>query len=357
VEPFLKDTDDEVKFLAVKWIADKKLARHKADVEKMMANPKVSVRLYTACATALARLDGKSVNEKSLADYFAQRLTDDKTPTELRALLLRQVPTGHKSLTVDLLTKLLKSDDESLKLEAVRALVEVPGPKRVPPLLDVFRDEELDISLRAYATLGLTDQPGKIADELLAVAKDAKSPLRFDAQRAIIGIKFAEGDLLRRPETNRPAAKDIDVWLKRLEGVADADAGARVFFHPKLANCSRCHRIDGRGADVGPDLSSIGRTERRHIVESILQPSSTVAPHYVAWHLETADGKVRNGMLVHTNLDDYTYVDAKGDRFTLKTDNLVEQRPTSVSIMPEGLADAMTAQELRDLLAYLQSRK
>ena len=158
-------------------------------------------------------------------------------------------------------------------------------------------------------------------------------------------------------EKDRPPAKDIDAWLKRLEGPADPDAGARVFFHPKLAGCYKCHRIDGRGQDVGPDLSNIGNTDRRHILESILQPSNTVAPHYVAWHLETADGKVRNGMLLHTNLDEYTYLDAKGDRFKLKTGDLVEQRPRTVSIMPDGLVDRMTDQEVGDLLAYLQARK
>src|ERR1019366_4704298 len=141
------------------------------------------------------------------------------------------------------------------------------------------------------------------------------------------------------PLRNRPAAKDLDGWLTRLGGAADAKEGARVFFHPKLGGCFRCHRIDGRGQDVGPDLSNIGNTDRRHILESILQPSNTVAPNYVAWHLETADGKVRNGMLLHTNLDEYTYLDAKGDRFKLKTGDLVEQRPLTTSIMPEALAD------------------
>jgi len=92
-------------------------------------------------------------------------------------------------------------------------------------------------------------------------------------------------------------------------------------------------------------------------LESILQPSNTVAPHYVAWHLETADGKVRTGMLLDTNLDVYTYLDAKGDRFKVNTRDLVEQRPLSTSIMPDGLEATMTDQEIRDLLAYLQSRK
>ena len=68
-------------------------------------------------------------------------------------------------------------------------------------------------------------------------------------------------------------------------------------------------------------------------------------------------GKVMSGMLVNTNLDEYTFVDAKGERFKVKTGDLVEQRPTAQSIMPDGLVDTLTDQEVRDLLAYLESRK
>ncbi len=347
VQEFLRDVDGTIRFLAVKWVADEKLADFRKDVEKLMADPKLSVRMYLACATALARIDGKEVNERSLADYFASRLADDKTPAVQLPMLLRQVPASHPKLTVDLLTKMLQSDDVALKVEVVRALVEHSNPKRHGPLLDVFRDAKLTTSLRAFATLGLGAEAAK---ELAVVAQDEASPLRADALRALNGEK-------RNIVKDRPAHKDIDAWLKRLEGKADPDAGARIFFHPKLAGCYKCHRIDGRGADVGPDLSSIGRVERRSILESILQPSANVAPHYVAWHLETADGKVRNGMLVHTHLDEYTYLDAKGDRFKVRTSDLVEQRPLAISIMPDGLVDRLTDQEMRDLLAYLQTRK
>lgn len=359
---FLSDPSEDVRFLAVKWVADEKLADYRKDVEKAMADPKLSVRMYMAYATALARLDGQEINEKSMADYFAKRLADDSTPPALRAMLIRQVPATHPKLTVDLLTKLLKSDDAPLKLEAVRALVEHPSAKRSTPLLEVFRNPKLGTSLRAYAMIGLADRAQEYAEELYAIAKDAGSPLRDDAARALIGVKvkdpvLKDATFFRHPESGRPPPKNLDDWLKRLEGKADAEAGARVFFHPKLGACYKCHRIDGRGQDVGPDLSNIGRTDRRHILESILQPSNAVAPHYLAWHLETADGKVRNGMLLHTHLDEYTYLDAKGDRFKLKTGDLVEQRPLAISIMPDGLVDRMTDQEVRDLLAYLQARK
>jgi putative heme-binding domain-containing protein len=305
--------------------------------------------MYTALATALARIDGKDVNEKSLADYFINRLNQDRTSPAQQALLLRAVPATHPKLTVDLLKFLLASGDDAVKLEAVRALAEHPSPKKNGPLLEAFRNAKLPALLRGFALVGLDDRVGEIREELIALAKDGGSPLRNDALRTL--------NEKRDIETGRPPAKDIDAWLKRLEGNGDADAGARIFFHPKVGTCSKCHRVDGRGADVGPDLSSIGRTERRHILESILQPSNTVAPHYLAWHLETADGKVRNGMLIHTQLDEYTFLDAKGERFKVKTGDLMEQRTLTTSIMPDGLVDLLTDQEIRDLLAYLQSRK
>jgi putative membrane-bound dehydrogenase-like protein len=363
VRPFLDDPDETVRFLAVKWVADEKLGDYRKDIERAIRDPKISVRMYMAYATALARLDGQEVSETRLADYFAQRLADDKTPAALRAQLLRQVPATHPKLTVELLTKLLKSDDAALKLEAVRALVDHPNSKRHGPLLEVFRNPKLNTSVRGFAMVGIADRAQELADELFAILIDEKSPLQDDAGRALIGGVVIKDAVLknamyfRYAEKNRPPAKDIDAWLKRLEGNADAEAGARIFFHPKLGGCYKCHRIDGRGQDVGPDLSNIGNTDRRHILESILQASNTVAPHYVAWHLETADGKVRNGMLIHTHLDEYTYLDAKGDRFKVKTGDLVEQRPLAISIMPDGLVDRMTDQEVRDLLAYLQSRR
>jgi putative membrane-bound dehydrogenase-like protein len=375
-DEFLKDTDEDVRFLAAKWVADEKLDALRKTVAKTMDEPGLSARMYMACATAMARLDGLEVNDKKLADYFAKRLADDTTPAPLRAMLLRQVPATHPRLTVDLLTKLLKSADPALKFEAVRALVEHPSPKRSDVLLNLVRNREADEALRAYAILGLADR-SELIDELIGMLRDPKVLVRKEAMRALTGASLSrkQRELIKSTMPNnvpidlvervvngkvtreRPAAKNLDGWLKHLDGQGDPDAGSRVFFHPKLGGCYKCHRIDGRGSDVGPDLSNIGTTDRRHLLESILQPSNNVAPHYVAWHLETADGKVRTGMLLGTHLDNYTYLDARGERFTVKTGDLVEQRPLPISIMPDGLIDGLTDQEIRDLLAYLQSRK
>jgi putative heme-binding domain-containing protein len=145
--------------------------------------------------------------------------------------------------------------------------------------------------------------------------------------------------------------------VKLLEGPADVDAGRRIFAHPRLGGCFRCHRVEGRGNEIGPDLSTIGRVDRRSILESLLQPSNNVAPHYQAWLIETADGKIRTGMLMGTHLDEYTYLDDKGGQFKVNSRDVVSSQPAATSLMPDGLVNQLTTQEVRDLLAYLCSRK
>jgi putative membrane-bound dehydrogenase-like protein len=345
IRDFLSDPDPDVRFLAAKWIADEKLTEYRGDVVKAMQNPQLDVRMYLAYATALARIDGQEVNETALANYFAKRLQDDTVPPALRIQLLRQVPSNHPKLTVDLLGKLLANNDDAIKLEAVRALVEHPNPQRRERLLAVLGDAKLPRDIRSFAILGLVDHASDVS--LMEKVKD--DTLLQD----VVHHDFAKRVALK----TRPHAKDNNAWLTRLEGRADPAAGRRVFFHPKLAGCYKCHRCEGRGADVGPDLSTIGRTERRSILESILQPSAQVAPHYQAWTIEMNDGKLRTGMLLHTNLDEYTYLDAQGERFKINTRDVAETRPAAKSIMPDGLVDVLTDQELRDLLAYLCTRK
>jgi putative heme-binding domain-containing protein len=292
-------------------------------------------------------------------------------------MALEVIPPSNPKLTLKLLGDLLAHGELTLRLEALRSLSEHPSAGRERLLLDTVGNARLPDAVRAQALLGLSGQAAKHLDLLLSLAQNGNAILRAEALRGLKDTpldrdqrKRLEMTVHRQPEDaalvarvlgkpfvqDRPRPDDLDGWLKRLEGPADSEAGRRVFFHPKLAACSRCHRVDGRGALVGPDLSSIGRTDRRHILESILRPSNVVAPHYQTWQIETADGKVRTGMLIGTNLDEYTYVDAKGDTFKLTTRAIVESRSVPTSIMPDGLPDLLTDQEMRDLLAYLCTR-
>jgi putative membrane-bound dehydrogenase-like protein len=375
---FFADADEDVRFLAAKWAADDKLAAARPALADALRDRAVNARLVVAYATALARIDGQEVSDAKLADYFFDRLADKSAPPDQRAQALRFVPAKHPKLTPELLKTLLSHAGPALQLEAVRVLREHHSPKRFDLLRAVARDPHTDETVRAEAVVGLSDRAAEFRGDLLAFAGGDSAALRDEALRALVNVELTPdqrhalaGLADRGPASaalaaralgkpffdRRPPPEDADAWLKRLGGPANPAAGRRVFFHPRLANCARCHRVEGRGADVGPDLSDVGRSERRQILESILRPSAAVAPHYQVWRIDTADGKTHTGMLLRTVLDEYTYLDANGEQFKLNTRQMVETRAVPTSIMPDGLPDLLTDQELRDLLAYLCSRR
>jgi putative membrane-bound dehydrogenase-like protein len=378
VREFLADPDEDVRFLAAKWVADRKLDAYRDVLVEALKDRRLNVRLYVAYSAALARLDGRDVSEAQMADYFFGRLTDAAGTTDLRVLALQMVPPSYPKLTPDLLAGFLKRGEPGLQLEAARALGELPAAKRVPVLREAARDRQLGEAVRAEAVLGLATESQSLLGDLLPLAHGDNAILRDEALRALVATRLDDEQrtgladvagkraeaaplvarVLGKPFTQgRPPARDTDAWMKRLEGPADAAAGRRVFFHPKLAGCFRCHKAEGRGQEVGPDLSTVGRSGRRQILESILQPSALIAPYYQTWALEMTDGRVLTGMLAKTVNDEYTYLDAKGQLFKVNTRDVVETRPVPTSIMPEGLPDLLTDQELRDLLAYLCSRR
>lgn len=319
---YLKDTNEEVRFLAAKWIADQALTPFRGHIEEALRDPALSVRMTMAYATALARIDGQEVSEAKLADRFAARLEEPGLPDTQKLQLLRMVPVNHAKLTMGLLEKLLATKNKPLQLDAVLTMLLQSKADRLAVLKRVSQDEQYADEVRALARLALAEP----------------------VERKI--------DVSHRPTAEKPAA-----WLSEFGTGGKAEAGRRLFYHPHGAGCFRCHSMDGRGNEIGPDLSTIGRSEQLRIVESLLQPSATVAPHYQAWTLVMHDGRTLTGVLVKTYLDDYTYLDAQGKLFTVKTHQVAETVASAKSIMPEGLLQQMTDQEVRDLLAYLFSRK
>jgi putative membrane-bound dehydrogenase-like protein len=374
---FLKDPDPDVRFLAVKWVSDEKLTEFRPQIVEMLKSTTLDPRSFVALATALARLDNKAVNDDNLAAYFLDRLNDSNASLPARLMALQAIPAAYKALRTERLVELLKQDNPVFRIAVLRALKDRADAKAAPAVRAIAQDKKEAGNVRAQAILTLSALNADV-ELLLELASEADTAVKYEALRALTGAKLApkqETALLlavtgqdgsdalaarvlgKAVGTGRPATKDTDAWLKRLDGKADPDAGRRVFESPKLAGCYKCHQVEGRGANIGPDLSLIGRTERKWIVESILQPSAVVAPHYQAWIVETTDGKTRTGLLVGTHLDKSVYVDEKGNRFEVLAGEVADIRAAKNSIMPDGLLDGLTDQEVRDLIAYLAGRK
>jgi putative heme-binding domain-containing protein len=138
------------------------------------------------------------------------------------------------------------------------------------------------------------------------------------------------------------------------EKSGSAEAGRPVY--EKL--CAGCHRFGAIGKDVGPDLTTLtSRFKRRDILESILWPSKIISDQYQAEMIELTDGSVVTGMLVRENATALLIRTGENpDKPVVVTKARVANRVTStVSLMPEGLVDSLTHDEIANLLAFVSA--
>jgi putative heme-binding domain-containing protein len=128
--------------------------------------------------------------------------------------------------------------------------------------------------------------------------------------------------------------------------------GERLFRLKEL-QCFSCHAIAGAGGKVGPDLSSIGASAPvDYLVESLLIPNKAVKEGYHAQRIVTADDKVYLGIPVR-QAEGRLFLRTPEDKIlSIPSADILERTPAP-SLMPEGLVDSLSQQELIDLVAFL----
>lgn len=134
--------------------------------------------------------------------------------------------------------------------------------------------------------------------------------------------------------------------------------GKKVFEHKTETSCLRCHAMAGAGgSEVGPDLSQVGsRLDRAALLESILDPNASVAPEFENWVFALDDGTVVTGR-IQTETEDLIVVETPQKEVLELFPDEIEVRRRDVSSMPQDVGSHLSRRELRDLVAYLASRR
>jgi putative heme-binding domain-containing protein len=133
----------------------------------------------------------------------------------------------------------------------------------------------------------------------------------------------------------------------------DARRGKALFVSPRTG-CASCHKVQGQGGEVGPDLSQIGgKLDRTHLIESILDPSAEIAQGYHATMVETRSGRLYLGIVKAESPTAVTLVEAGQKEVTIASSEIEFRTVSKVSLMPAGIADSLTLGEFTDLVAYL----
>lgn len=116
--------------------------------------------------------------------------------------------------------------------------------------------------------------------------------------------------------------------------------------------CAACHKLYGEGGAIGPDLTGSGRANLDYLLENILDPSGVVSPDYRMSIATMKDGRVLTGVVSAQNERTLT-LRTLTESLTLDRADVAKQEVSPVSMMPEGLLQALTSEQARDLIAYL----
>lgn len=118
------------------------------------------------------------------------------------------------------------------------------------------------------------------------------------------------------------------------------------------AVCASCHTLYGQGGALGPDLTGAGRDNLDYLLENIADPGAVVTADYRMNVVRLKDGRTLNGFIAARTPRTLT-IKGQGEAHTVERDDIVSTEESSQSVMPEGLLEALTPEQRRDLIAYL----
>jgi putative membrane-bound dehydrogenase-like protein len=314
---------------------------------------------------ALPLTDDQYLTIIAQGEMKADRTLRELTWTvDARLELLSAAPPGAVEPTDEVFAKaleLVKGDKADIAREAlVRAklnsdrlweLAEVlpeVSPTHLPPLLAVFaKNSEVGPGLALVRALRTPKLRAAVrVDEVKQLLAKYPKKVQDEAAKLYAEIEEARKELVKKLDTILDGTQPGDVRK-----------GQAVFNSAKAA-CAACHKIAYVGGLIGPDLTKIGgiRSEK-DLLEAIVFPSASFVRSYEPVKVETKDGKSYNGIVVSDNSLGVTLrVNATGE-VRIDRKDIDEMKPGTVSVMPAGLDQQLTKQELADLVAFLRSLK
>jgi putative heme-binding domain-containing protein len=331
-------------------------------IAAILSEPASKPELLTAAVHAASHGQSNSGVAKGLHSVAV----NPGNSTELRLTALETLPPGElTSNEFDFLKRRLEAssppNQRSMAAETIAKsklteaqkseiaiLVAVASPLELTKLLGTFDaggsdalgqslldSLEKSASARSLVPSQVTSHFSKFSEAIQVSAKRFANSINVDAARQ---------------------GASLEALLTELKSIGgDIRRGQALFNGPKAA-CSSCHRIGYLGGEVGPELTNIGeaRTER-DLLESIVYPSASFVRSFEPSVITLNDGDQVNGIIRHESPEELTVATGPGPEIRIKRSNVADTKPGTVSVMPAGLADALTRTELADILTFVKT--
>jgi quinoprotein glucose dehydrogenase len=309
---------------------------------------------------ATTKAAGRLKIENAAADPFDQ-VIDTNAATNLRIEALRTLASNNDQKLPLAVRLSLRDKEEALRKEATRIQAQLQPNDALAQLRITLESGSTSEKQNAFATLGTLSNTE--ADDLISqwldklLAKELKPELTLDlleaaAKRETPVIKSK----LQKFEMARPAADDLRAYRECLVG-GNAEDGKKVFLEKVEASCVKCHKWNGEGGEVGPELTAVGVTkDRQYILESIVFPNKQIAQGFESVVVTLKNGSAYAGQLKRET-PDLLEINSPEDGLLKVKKSEIKSRERGLSAMPEELRQVLTKQDLRDLVEFLTSPK
>lgn len=196
--------------------------------------------------------------------------------------------------------------------------------------------KEFFASLNEKMRMGISQFGGKEITESIHEAKIDLDKIRN--KKGQIGVSSIE---------------DIMLAMDKIKG--DPSIGEKLFIQQ---GCIACHSIKNTEPMKGPFMGQIGSImTRKQIAESILKPNASISQGFATVLITTKDGKSQMGFVTNESADRIVLRGITGTPYTINTNDIKERKEMESSMMPSGLADALSYEEFASLITYLSQQK
>lgn len=149
--------------------------------------------------------------------------------------------------------------------------------------------------------------------------------------------------------TNADRKQVLEQYQRVLSMAGSPTRGAALF----KKNCATCHKLNGSGASVGPELDALRVRGANFFLTNVLTPNRELDPRYESHNIETVDGRVISGIIQSTSDSAVRIIQAEGKTETIERADIEQINATGMSLMPEGLERDLSPQAMADLLSFL----
>jgi putative membrane-bound dehydrogenase-like protein len=258
----------------------------------------------------------------------------------------------HSGENVDTLAEFLSADhDSQLQLAAVDALAERNQPAVADHLLSAWHS--LTPTLRARALDVLLSRKQWVGPLLAAIEAQNVLTSEIDAAHQARLSEYPDPELRKKAQSSfAQTSKERLAVVARYQPAlknGDAKRGQAIF----QKNCTPCHKFQGVGNEVGPNIAARQDKSNEGLLREILDPNRAVDQHFAAYVAVTTDGVVKTGILFEETGNAITLLGQNGEKTVLLRSQLESLTSNGKSLMPEGLEKQITPEEMADLIKFL----